>query len=154
MRKSQTTVFYFYFFIQENLNFVRKYIFGKNLVCIVRFALPFLHEVGYWKCSNTNAGVDIHWFCRSHTYLKKLTFPQFAFNFLCDKGNFSLIHRIHSFQRALLSSQILPVVSKSYIQTNSKNSGYQIFLISKSSPIYMSYSRTQTDSYWNMYPEF
>ena len=38
MRKSQTTAFYF--FIQENLYFVRKHIW-KNLVYIVTFALPF-----------------------------------------------------------------------------------------------------------------
>ena len=40
MRKSQTTAFYFYFFIYENLYFVRKHIW-KNLVYIVTFALPF-----------------------------------------------------------------------------------------------------------------
>ena len=40
MRKSQTTAFYFYFFIQENLYFVRKHIW-KNLVYIVTFALRF-----------------------------------------------------------------------------------------------------------------
>ena len=40
MRKSQTTAFYFYFFIQENLYFVRKHIW-KNLVYIAIFALPF-----------------------------------------------------------------------------------------------------------------
>ena len=35
----------------------------------------------------------------------------------------------------------MPVVSKSYIKTNSKNSDYWIFLISKSSPTHMSLSR-------------
>ena len=39
----------------------------KNLVDIVTFALPFFHVAGYWKCSNTNAHIDIHWFCRGHT---------------------------------------------------------------------------------------
>ena len=40
MRKSKTTAFYFYFFIQENLHFFRIHIW-KNLVYIVTFALPF-----------------------------------------------------------------------------------------------------------------
>ena len=40
MRKSQKTAFYFYFFIKENLYFVRKLIW-KNLVYIATFALPF-----------------------------------------------------------------------------------------------------------------
>ena len=89
---------------------------------------------------------------------KKLKFPKFAFNFLCGKVNFSLTDwtrtTIHSFWRSLLSSSDLPVVSKSYIQTNSKTSDYWIFLISKSSPIHMTSRRTQTDSYWNTCPGF
>ena len=40
MRKSQTTAFYFYFFILENLYFVRKHIW-KKLGYIVTFTLPF-----------------------------------------------------------------------------------------------------------------
>ena len=40
MRKRQSTAFYFYFFVLENLYFVRKHIW-KNLVYIVTFALPF-----------------------------------------------------------------------------------------------------------------
>ena len=40
MKKSETTAFCFYFFIQEDLHFVRKHIW-KNLVYIVTFALPF-----------------------------------------------------------------------------------------------------------------
>ena len=72
---------------------------------------------------------------------KKLNFPKFAFNFPCEKVNFSLIHRTH-------------ITIQSYIQTNSKNSHYQIFLIYKTSPIHMSCSRTRTDSCWNTCPEF
>ena len=64
-------------------------------------------------------------------FTKKLKFPKFAFNFLCEKVNFTLTHgthiTIHSFWRSLLSSQVLPVVSKSYIQTKSKTSDYSIF---------------------------
>ena len=48
MRKSQTTAFYFYFFIQENLYFVIKHIW-KNLVYIVTFALQFFHVAGYFN---------------------------------------------------------------------------------------------------------
>ena len=25
---------------------------------------------GYWKCSNTNTHIDIHWFCRRHTSIQ------------------------------------------------------------------------------------
>ena len=59
MRKSQTIAFYFYFFIYENLYFVRKHIW-ENLLYIVAFALPFFCLAGYWKCSNINAHIDIH----------------------------------------------------------------------------------------------
>ena len=85
--------------------------------------------------------------------LVKLKFPLFAFNFLCEKVIFSLIHQthitIHSFWRTLVSSSVLSVVSKSYIQTNCKTSDYWTYLISKSSPTHMTSRRTQTDSYWN-----
>ena len=40
MSKSQTTAFYFYFFKQKNLYFVRKHIW-KILIYIITFALPF-----------------------------------------------------------------------------------------------------------------
>ena len=36
MRKNETTAFYFYYFVQENLHFVRKHIW-KNVVYIVTF---------------------------------------------------------------------------------------------------------------------
>ena len=56
--------------------------------------------------------------------LKKLKFPKFAHNFPCEKVNFSVIHpthiTIHSFQKTLLSYWVLLVITKSYIQTNSK----------------------------------
>ena len=117
-QKVKEQLFYFYFFIKENSYFVGKH-FWKNLVYIVTFALPFFHVEDYWKCSNTNTHKDIHWFCRRHTLpylnlytsqpssLKRLNFPKFAFNFPCERGNFSLIHRahitIHSLWRTLLS---------------------------------------------------
>ena len=49
MRKSQATtinIFYFYFFIQKNLYFVRKQMW-KILGCIVTFVLKFLCMAGY-----------------------------------------------------------------------------------------------------------
>ena len=30
----------------------------------------FFHLAGYWKCSNTNANIDIHWFCGPHTLIQ------------------------------------------------------------------------------------
>ena len=87
------------------------------------------------------------------TFTKKLKLSKFAFNFPCEKINFSLVHRnlitIHNFWRTLLSSWVLPVVTKSYIQTDSKSSDYWIFLISKNSPIHM-----HLYSYGSTCPEF
>ena len=61
MGKTQRTtiVFYFYFFIQKNLYFVKKCIW-KNLVCIVTFVLQFFWVAGCWKFSNkTPAPIQI-----------------------------------------------------------------------------------------------
>ena len=69
IRKSQTTAVLLLLFYIENSYFVRKHIW-KNLVYIVTFALSFFHVEGYWKCSNTNAHIDIHWFCRRHTLIQ------------------------------------------------------------------------------------
>ena len=69
MRKSQTAVFLLLLFIWEILYFVRKHIW-KNLDYIVTYALPFFHVARYWKYSNTNAHIDIHWFCRRHTLIQ------------------------------------------------------------------------------------
>ena len=46
------------------------------------------------------------------------------------------------------------ITIQSYIQTNSKNSDHEIFLIYKTSHIHMSCSRARTDSYWNTCPKF
>ena len=43
-------MFYFHFFMQKNLYFVRKYIW-KNLVYIGTFVLQFFRVAGCWKCS-------------------------------------------------------------------------------------------------------
>ena len=51
MKKSQTTAFYFYFFIQENLYFVRKHIW-KNFI-LLHLLYRFFHVACYWKCSIT-----------------------------------------------------------------------------------------------------
>ena len=55
----------------------------------------------------------------------------------------------------------LPVISKSYIQTNSKSNDYWIFQMFlqrwvnslESSSVHMGCSRTQADSYWNTSPK-
>ena len=44
-------------------------------------------------------------------FTKKINFSKFAFNFPCEKVNFSLIHQTH-------------ITIQSYIQTNRKNSDY------------------------------
>ena len=54
MKRVKQQIFYFYFFIQENLYFVRKY-----LTKLSTFALTFFQVACYWKCSNTNGHIDI-----------------------------------------------------------------------------------------------
>ena len=63
-KKSNNSFFIFIFLYRKT------YILWENIfeVYIVTFALPFFRVAGYWKCSNTNATTDIHWFCRSHTF--------------------------------------------------------------------------------------
>ena len=48
MSKSQTTAFHFYFFIQENLYFVRKHIW-KNIVYTATFALRLFLRGRLWE---------------------------------------------------------------------------------------------------------
>ena len=65
-KKSNNSFFTFTFFYKKI------YILSENIpvkTYIVTFALPFFHVEGYWKCSNTNAHIDIHWFCRRHTLI-------------------------------------------------------------------------------------
>ena len=68
-KNSNNSFVSFTFFILGNLYFVRKHIW-RNLADIVTFPLPFFHVAGYWKCSNTNANIDIHWFCTCHTSIQ------------------------------------------------------------------------------------
>ena len=57
-------------FLYWKIYILLKNIYLENLVCIVTFALPFYHVAGYWKCSNTNADIDIHWSCSRHTSIQ------------------------------------------------------------------------------------
>ena len=71
MRKSKTTAFLLLLFYIGKFIFCQK-TYLENVVYIVTFGLPFFHMEGYWKCSNTNAHIDIHWLFRRHTSIQKL----------------------------------------------------------------------------------
>ena len=47
----------------------KTYILLENIFGKTQFILLYLHY-SYWKCSNTNTHIDIHWFCRRHTLIK------------------------------------------------------------------------------------
>ena len=71
MRKSQTTAFLLLLFYVGNFIFYQKtYLQKLSLdcyICIIVFSRGRLLEM-----VNTNAHIDIHWFCRRHTSIQKL----------------------------------------------------------------------------------
>ena len=69
MKKSNNRFFTFTF-LYRKIYILSENIYLENLVCIVKFALPFFHVAGYWKRSNTNAHTDIHWLRRRHTSIQ------------------------------------------------------------------------------------
>ena len=88
MRKSQTTYFLLLLFYIRK--FVRKHIW-KNVVYIVTFALPFFQVTVYWKCSNTNAHLDFHWFCRPYTSIQNTCQQTRYFNVDFDSNGLFLL---------------------------------------------------------------
>ena len=74
MRKSQTTAFLLLLFhIRKFIFFQKIYLKKLSLYCYICtqfILLHFFHVAGYWECGNTNAHIDIHWFCRRHTSIQ------------------------------------------------------------------------------------
>ena len=86
MKKSNTRFFTFTF-LYRKIYILLENTYLENLVCVVTFALPLFHVAGYWKCNNTNAHIDIHWFCRRHTSIQKTSY----FNVDFDSNRLFLI---------------------------------------------------------------
>ena len=71
MRKSQTTAFLLLlFYIGKSIFFQKTYLEKLSLYRYICYILPFFHVAGYWKWSNTNAHLDIHWFYRRYTSIQ------------------------------------------------------------------------------------
>ena len=69
MRKSQTAAFLLLLFYIGKKDLYRKtYLKKLSLYCYIRITV--FHVAGYWRCSNTNANIDIHWFCKRHTSIQ------------------------------------------------------------------------------------
>ena len=68
--KKSNNRFFTFTFLYRKIYILLENMYLENLVCIATFVLSFFHEAGYWKCSNANAHIDIHWFCRRHTSLR------------------------------------------------------------------------------------
>ena len=66
MKKSQTKAFLLLLFYIAKFIFCQKTYLEKSslywYICITIFS--------HWKCSNTNAHIDIHWFFRRHTSIQ------------------------------------------------------------------------------------
>ena len=45
---------------------------------------------GYWKCINTNAHIDVYWFCRRHTSIQTTRQQSWFFNVDFDNNGLFL----------------------------------------------------------------
>ena len=94
MRKSQTTAFLPLLFYIGKLIFCqdlyrKTYLKKLNLYCYIRIAV--FHVAGYWRCSNTNANIDIHWFCRRHNSVQNTWQQTKYFNVDFDSNRLFLL---------------------------------------------------------------
>ena len=90
MRKSQTTAFLSLLFYIGKLIFCQKtYLKKLSLYCYIRIAV--FHVAGYWRCSNTNANIDIHWFCRRHNSIQNAWQQTKYFNVDFDSNGLFLL---------------------------------------------------------------
>ena len=89
MRKSQTTAFYFYF-LYRKIYILLENKFGKTQFILLHLLYHFFHVAGYWKCINTNAHIDVHWFCRRHTSIQNTRQQSWFFNVDFDNNGLFL----------------------------------------------------------------
>ena len=91
MKKRQTTAFLLLLFYIGKLIFCQKtYLKKLSLYCYIRIAV-FFYVAGYWKCSNTNANIDIHWFCKRHTWTQNAWQQTRYFNTDFDRNGLFLL---------------------------------------------------------------
>ena len=90
MRKSQTTAFLLLLFYIGKKDLYRKtYLKKLSLYCYIRTAV--FHVAGYWRCSNTNANMDIHWYCRRHNSIQNTWQQTKYFNVDFDSNGLFLL---------------------------------------------------------------
>ena len=70
MRKSHTTAFLLLLFLYRKTYILFENIFEETQFILLHSHCCFFHVAGYWRCSNTNANIDIHWFCKRHTSIQ------------------------------------------------------------------------------------
>ena len=58
-------------FLYRKIHILLENISEKKLIYTITLEIQFSHVEEYWKCSNTNAHIDIDWFCRRHTSIQK-----------------------------------------------------------------------------------
>ena len=108
MKKSKTTALLLLLFYIGKLIFCQKtYLKKLSLYCYIRIAVFSRGRLLDWRCSNTNANIDIHWFCNRHTSLQNTW--QYARCFNADFNSNGLFFLFIYFR------QVLSIQEKKYI---------------------------------------
>ena len=106
MRKSQTTAFlHLHCYIGKFKFYQKTYLKKLSLYCYIRIAV--FHVAGYWRCSNTNANIDIHWFCKRHTSIQNTWQQTRYFNVDFDSNGLFLLF--------IYFRQVPSILAKKYI---------------------------------------
>ena len=117
MRKSETIDFLLLLFFIGKLIFCQKtYLKKLSLYCYIRIAVFSRGRLLDWRCSNTNANIDIHWFCNRHTSLQNTW--QYARCFNADFNSnglfflFIYFRQVPSIQEKKYINFIIKIITK------------------------------------------
>ena len=91
MRKSHTTAFLLLLFLYRKTYILFENIFEETWFILLHSHCCFFHVAGYWRCSNTNANIDIHWFCKRHTWTQNAWQQTRYFNTDFDRNGLFLL---------------------------------------------------------------
>ena len=91
MRKSHTTAFLLLLFLYRKTYILFENIFEETQFILLHSHCCFFHVAGYWRCSNTNANIDIHWFCKRHTSIQNTWQQTRYFNVDFDSNGLFLL---------------------------------------------------------------
>ena len=117
MRKSQTTAFlHLHCYIGKFKFYQKTYLKKLSLYCYIRIAVFSRGRLLDWRCSNTNANIDIHWFCNHHTSLQNTW--QYARCFNADFNSnglfflFIYFRQVPSIQEKKYINFIIKIITK------------------------------------------